>query len=144
NRRLGVDLHLVADDRLYLSITIRHREGANKHPRTGKRACHGWQRRPTDPRCRGGPSVTVIVVSYLSSLLREFERRFSMRGIARQRLGFYPLPQKEAKRIRRFLSFFEDCDATSVLDPCAGGGAAMATITSGAKTLTYGIELDAF
>jgi len=67
-----------------------------------------------------------------------------MRGIARQKLGFYPLPQNEAERIRRFLSFREDCDATSVLDPCAGGGAAMATITSGAKTLTYAIELDAF
>ena len=58
--------------------------------------------------------------------------------------GYFPLSQKEAERIRRFLSFREDCDAISVLDPCAGGGAAMATITSGAKTLTYGIELDAF
>ena len=67
-----------------------------------------------------------------------------MRGIARQKLGYFPLSQKEAKRIRRFLSFREDCDATSVLDPCAGGGGAMATITSGAKTLTYGIELDSF
>jgi predicted RNA methylase len=67
-----------------------------------------------------------------------------MRGIARQKLGYFPLSQKEAERIRRFLSFREDCDATSVLDPCAGGGAAMATITSGAKTLTYGIELDSF
>jgi 16S rRNA G966 N2-methylase RsmD len=67
-----------------------------------------------------------------------------MRGIARQKLGYFPLSQKEAERIRRFLSFREDCDAASVLDPCAGSGAAMATITSGAKTLTYGIELDSF
>ena len=67
-----------------------------------------------------------------------------MRGIARQKLGYFPLSQKEAERIRRFLSFREDCDAASVLDPCAGSGTAMATITSGAKTLTYGIELDAF
>ena len=67
-----------------------------------------------------------------------------MRGIARQKLGYFPLSQKEAERIRRFLSFREDGDASSVLDPCAGGGAAMATITSGAKTVTYGIELDAF
>ena len=67
-----------------------------------------------------------------------------MRGIARQKLGYFPLSQKEAERIRRFLSFREDCGTTSVLDPCAGGGAAMATITSGAKTLTYGIELDSF
>ena len=67
-----------------------------------------------------------------------------MRGIARQKLGYFPLSQNEAERIRRFLSFREDCGTTSVLDPCAGGGAAMATITSGAKTLTCGIELDAF
>ena len=67
-----------------------------------------------------------------------------MRGIARPELGLLPPVTEEAERIRRFLSFREDCDATSVLDPCAGGGAAMATITSGAKTLTYGIELDSF
>ena len=71
-------------------------------------------------------------------------KEISVRGIARQKLGYFPLSQKEAERIRRFLSFREDCGPTSVLDPCAGGGAAMATITSGAKTLTYGIELDSF
>ena len=65
-----------------------------------------------------------------------------MRGIARQKLGYYPLPQNEAERIRRFLSFHGD--AVSVLDPCAGGGAAMATITSGAKAVRHAIELDAF
>ena len=65
-----------------------------------------------------------------------------MRGIARQKLGYYPLPQNEAERIRRFLSFHGD--AVSVLDPCAGAGAAMATITSGAKTVRHAIELDAF
>ena len=67
-----------------------------------------------------------------------------MRGIARQKLGYFPLPQNEAERIRRFLLFREDCDAASVLDPCAGGGAAMAKITSRAKAVRYGIELDAF
>ena len=65
-----------------------------------------------------------------------------MRGIARQKLGYYPLPQNEAERIRRFLSF--QGGAISVLDPCAGGGAAMATITSGAQTVRHAIELDAF
>ena len=39
-----------------------------------------------------------------------------MRGIARQKLGYFPLSQKEAERIRRFLSFREDCDAASVLE----------------------------
>src|ERR1035441_2696765 len=62
---------------------------------------------------------------------------FFVRGIARQKLGYYPLPQNEAERIRRFLSFLGD--AVSVLDPCAGGGAAMATITSGAQTVRHAI-----
>ena len=66
-----------------------------------------------------------------------------MRGIARQKLGYFPLSQKEAERIRRFLSFREDRDV-SVLDPCAGAGAAIATITSDAKAVRHGIELDAF
>ena len=58
-----------------------------------------------------------------------------MRGIARQKLGYFPLSPNEAERIRRFLSFREDCDAASVLDPCAGSGAAMATITSDRKSV---------
>ena len=45
-----------------------------------------------------------------------------MRGIARQKLGYFPLSQKEAERIRRFLSFREDCGATSVLDPAPAEG----------------------
>jgi hypothetical protein len=67
-----------------------------------------------------------------------------VRGIARQKLGYYPLPQNEAERIRRFLSFCGGEDTISVLDPCAGTGAAMITITSGAKALRHAIELDAF
>ena len=67
-----------------------------------------------------------------------------MRGIARQKLGYYPLPQNEAKRIRRFLSVRGDGDAINALDPCAGTGAAMATISPGAKAVRYAIELDAF
>lgn len=64
-----------------------------------------------------------------------------MRPAARQRLGFYPLPLSEAKRISRFLSFPDS--PCSILDPCIGEGAALAEITSGAKVLRYGIELDA-
>ena len=67
-----------------------------------------------------------------------------MRGIARQKLGYYPLPQNEAERIRRFLSFRGDGDAINVLDPCAGTGAAMATITAGVKAVRHAIELDSF
>ena len=64
-----------------------------------------------------------------------------MRPAGRQRLGFYPLPIPEAKRIRNFLSFPEQ--TCSTLDPCVGEGAAFAEITQDAKALRYGIELDA-
>ena len=64
-----------------------------------------------------------------------------MRLAGRERLGFYPLPIPEAKRIRNFLSFPEQ--TCSTLDPCIGEGAAFAEITLGARALRYGIELDA-
>lgn len=64
-----------------------------------------------------------------------------MRGIAREKLGYFPLSPREAERIRRFLVFGENASA---LDPCAGTGAALACITSEAKPVRYGIELDAF
>ena len=63
-----------------------------------------------------------------------------MRLAGRGRLGFYPLPIPEAKRIRNFLSF--PAQAWSTLDPCIGEGAAFAEITLDAKALRYGIELD--
>lgn len=65
-----------------------------------------------------------------------------MRSIARQKLGYFPLSVAEAERIRRFLVF--SGEETSVLDPCAGTGAALASVTSGAKAMRYAIELDAF
>ncbi len=64
-----------------------------------------------------------------------------MRGIARQKLGYYPLSPREAERIRRFLVFG---GKGSTLDPCAGTGTALNSITSGAEMVRYGIELDAF
>ncbi len=65
-----------------------------------------------------------------------------MRLAGRQRLGFYPLPIPEAKRIRRFLRFPDE--QSSALDPCIGEGVAFARITSDAKVSRYGIELDAY
>ncbi len=65
-----------------------------------------------------------------------------MRKIAVQKLGYYPLPPKEAERIGRFLVF--SGQASSVLDPCAGTGAVLATITAGANVIPYAIELDAY
>ena len=64
-----------------------------------------------------------------------------MRLAGRQRLGFYPLPIAEAKRIRSFLRFADG--QCSALDPCVGNGAAFADITSDQKIFRYGIELEA-
>jgi 16S rRNA G966 N2-methylase RsmD len=65
-----------------------------------------------------------------------------LRTIAREKLGYFPLHTREAERIRRFLAFSQQ--ETSVLDPCAGTGAALVCITSGAAAVRYAIELDAF
>jgi predicted RNA methylase len=64
-----------------------------------------------------------------------------MQNVARQKLCYFPLSPREAERVRQFLVLG---DAASVLDPCAGTGAALARITSNAKPLRYGVELDAF
>lgn len=63
-----------------------------------------------------------------------------MRLAGRERLGFYPLPTLEAKRIRRFLRFPAHCSA---LDPCIGEGGAFKEVTNEARVTRYGIELDA-
>jgi len=58
------------------------------------------------------------------------------------RLGFFPLPVAEAKRIHGFLQLpSEHC---STLDPCIGDGAAFAAITGDSSARRYGIELDAY
>ncbi len=64
-----------------------------------------------------------------------------MRLAGRMRLGFFPLPTAEAKRVQRFLQFpDQNCSA---LDPCIGEGVAFSQIASGEKVLRYGIELEA-
>ena len=64
-----------------------------------------------------------------------------MRTAARLKLGFYPLSVAEASRIRNYLHF---SDPASVLDPCAGTGAALCAISKDAPAVRYGIELDAY
>lgn len=64
-----------------------------------------------------------------------------MRSAAKLKLGYYPLVQAEAERIRKFLQFHGEA---SVLDPCTGTGAALRTITQDAAALRYGIELDSY
>jgi hypothetical protein len=65
-----------------------------------------------------------------------------MHSEGRKKLGYFPLPEMEAARIRRFLRF--PASASSVLDPCVGDGGAFATVTGGPKVVRYGIELDAY
>jgi SAM-dependent methyltransferase len=56
-------------------------------------------------------------------------------------MGYFPLPEVEARRIRQHLSF-PPSDFTA-LDPCAGEGKALAAITDGTSGQRCGIELDA-
>lgn len=58
------------------------------------------------------------------------------------RLGYYPLDQTEAERVRRFLAFTSD--PTSAVDPCAGTGAALLSLTANSSSRRYGVELDAY
>ena len=64
-----------------------------------------------------------------------------MRNAGRLRLGYFPLPLKEAQRIRACLHYASSC---SVIDPCIGDGAAFLEITSDARARQYGTELDAY
>ena len=63
-----------------------------------------------------------------------------MRNAGRLKLGYYPLPAEEARRLRRLVH----CEHPfSVLDPCVGGGEALNLLTAGINCRRYGIELDA-
>ena len=65
-----------------------------------------------------------------------------MRTQARLKLGYYPLPEAEARRIRALLHFPNE--TVSVLDPCAGTGTALTLLSEGASAKRCGIELDAY
>lgn len=67
-----------------------------------------------------------------------------MRAIAREKLWYYPLASSEAERVREFLVFDPNGPPPSVLDPCAGTGAALGAIMAVCKAVRYGIELDAY
>lgn len=63
-----------------------------------------------------------------------------MRNEGRLVLGFYPLPEAEAKRLKCYLTF-PDGDFAAI-DPCVGDGAAFAALLDGTTCHRYGIELD--
>jgi tRNA1(Val) A37 N6-methylase TrmN6 len=61
------------------------------------------------------------------------------RNAARLKMGYFPLPEVEAGRIRSLLRFSGPC---SVVDPCAGKGTALNLITAEAPVIRFGVELD--
>ena len=65
-----------------------------------------------------------------------------MRIQGKLRLGYFPLPLTEARRIRACLRY--PTSSFSAIDPCIGDGAAFLTITGESYARRYGIELDAY
>lgn len=65
-----------------------------------------------------------------------------MRIQGKLRLGYFPLPLDEARRIRAYPRF--PASPFSAIDPCIGDGAAFLTITGQSCVRRYGIELDAY
>jgi Uncharacterised methyltransferase family (DUF6094) len=56
------------------------------------------------------------------------------------KLGFFPLPLSEAKRLRNYLAFSPQFSA---VDPCVGDGVAFRALVEGAPARRYGVEIDA-
>ncbi|HEX4783940.1 MAG TPA: DUF6094 domain-containing protein [Candidatus Sulfotelmatobacter sp.] len=63
-----------------------------------------------------------------------------MRPQGQTKLGFFPLPIAEARRLKNWLSFPE---RFSALDPCIGDGVAFSHLLHGITAHRYGIEIDA-
>ena len=65
-----------------------------------------------------------------------------MRIQGRLRLGYFPLPLAEARRIRACLRY--PGSLFSAIDPCIGDGAAFVAITGETCARRYAVELDAY
>jgi SAM-dependent methyltransferase len=63
-----------------------------------------------------------------------------MRPQGKVKLGFYPLPAAEARRLRNCFVFAKQFSA---LDPCVGDGVAFKCLLDGINVYSYGIEIDA-
>ena len=63
-----------------------------------------------------------------------------MRSVARIKLGYYPLPESEGKRLRNLLTF--PAENACTIDPCVGTGMALNQLTNHAVVSRYGVELD--
>ena len=64
-----------------------------------------------------------------------------MRPHGKAKLGFFPLPVVEARRLRSCLTF---SDEFSAVDPCVGDGVAFTHLVEGTHARRYGIEIDAY
>ena len=64
-----------------------------------------------------------------------------MRPHGQTKLGFFPLPVAEARRLKSCLTFPE---RFSALDPCVGDGVAFTHLLHGVTAHRYGIEIDAY
>src|ERR1035437_4534636 len=62
------------------------------------------------------------------------------RSAARLKMGYYPLQESEAAKLRDLLNF---SGLASVVDPCVGQGTALELLTHDADVRRYGVELDA-
>jgi hypothetical protein len=65
-----------------------------------------------------------------------------MRNAGRLKLGYYPLPLSEARRLRAHLAF--PTEQYAALDPCVGDGTAFNMMVEQSPALRYGVELDAY
>jgi hypothetical protein len=63
-----------------------------------------------------------------------------MRIAGRLKLGYYPLPISEARRLKSYLSFPNQ--QISAIDPCIGTGLAFSYLLEAVEAQRYGIELD--
>ena len=63
-----------------------------------------------------------------------------MRPHGQTKLGFFPLPVAEAKRLKKWLAFPE---RLSAIDPCVGDGVAFTHLLQDVAAHRYGIEIDA-
>ena len=63
-----------------------------------------------------------------------------MRSAGSLKLGYYPLPREEGRRVRRLLHSTEPFNA---IDPCVGTGEALHLVTRDLDCRRYGVELDA-
>ena len=64
-----------------------------------------------------------------------------MRPHGQTKLGFFPFPVAEAKRLKNWLGFPE---RFSALDPCVGDGVAFTHLLHDVPAHRYGIEIDAY